>query len=215
MINAVEHAAAISAVGNSRHWVFDMDGTLTEPVHDFALIRRELGVPAESDILQHLATLPAQQAAQSHAWLMEHEHALALAATPAPGAVALIRALQAAGCRLGILTRNARELAQVTLAAIGLDDCFAAQEVIGRWEVAPKPSPAGLQFFVERWKVAPAAMRMVGDHYYDLATAHAAGVPGVLVNQPGDPWPGMARWQVRDCAELLECWCSSSAVIAR
>src|SRR5690606_26553433 len=125
----------------------------TEPVHDFALIRRELGVPAEADILQHLATLPEPAAAQRHAWLMEHEHALALAATPAPGAVALIRALHAAGCRLGILTRNARELAQVTLAAIGLEQCFATEEIVGRREVAPKPSPAGLQFFVERWRV--------------------------------------------------------------
>ena len=25
-----------------KHWVFDMDGTLTVAVHDFALIRREL-----------------------------------------------------------------------------------------------------------------------------------------------------------------------------
>ncbi|WP_269792225.1 HAD family hydrolase [Stenotrophomonas sp. Iso1] len=214
MRNDADGAVAMHAVGNSRHWVFDMDGTLTEPVHDFEWIRRELGVPADADILQHLATLPAQQAAQSHAWLMEHEHALALAAVPAPGAVALIRALQAAGCRLGILTRNARELAQVTLAAIGLEDCFATEEIVGRWEVAPKPSPAGLQFFAKRWNVAPAAMRMVGDHYYDLATAQAAGVPGVLVNQPDDLWPGMARWQLHDCSELLECWRSEVAGVA-
>lgn len=206
MFNDAANVAAMNAVGNSRHWVFDMDGTLTEPVHDFALIRRELGVPVEADILEHLAALPAQVAAQRHAWLMEHEHALALAATPAPGAVALIRALHADGCRLGILTRNARELAQVTLAAIGLGECFATEEIVGRWEVEPKPSPAGLQYFVERWQVAPEAMRMVGDHYYDLATAKAAGVPGILINVPDDPWPGMAQWQLRDCAELLQQW---------
>lgn len=195
-----------SSVAASRHWVFDMDGTLTEPLHDFDLIRRELGIPAEADILQHLVALPAQQAAACHAWLLEHEHALALAATPAPGAVKLVRALHAAGCRLGILTRNARELALLTLAAIGLDTCFAEEEILGRDEVAPKPAPAGLQFFAARWNVAPAAMRMVGDHYYDLACAQAANVPGVLVNQAGDPWPGMAQWRLRDCTELLENW---------
>lgn len=203
------------SVADSRHWVFDMDGTLTEPVHDFSLIRRELGIPPEADILQHLAGLPAPHAAEGHAWLMQHERALAAVATPASGAVALVHALHDAGCRLGILTRNARELAQVTLAAIGLEQCFAADEIVGRWEVEPKPSPAGLRFFVERWAVDPSAMRMVGDHYYDLATAQAAGVPGVLVNQPGDPWPGMARWQLRDCSELLECWNNSSELIAR
>ena len=194
---------AAQALAQSRHWVFDMDGTLTEPVHDFALIRRALDIPAEADILQHLAALPPLRAAEGHAWLMEHEHALAVAATPAPGAVDLVRTLHAEGCRLGILTRNARALAQVTLAAIGVVDCFAPEDILGREEVTPKPSPAGLRHFAQRWAVAPAVMRMVGDHYYDLATAQAAGVPGILVNQPGDPWPGMAQWHARDCAELL------------
>jgi len=193
-------------VAASRHWVFDMDGTLTEPVHDFELIRRELQIPPGADILQHLAALPPQQAADSHAWLMQHELVLAEAAVAAPGAQALIRALHADGCRLGILTRNARELAEVTLAAIGLAECFAAGEIIGRDEAEPKPSPAGLQYFAARWDVAPAAMRVVGDHYYDLATAKAAGVPAVLVNLPEDPWPGMAQWQLRDCAQLLQHW---------
>ncbi len=194
------------SVAASRHWVFDMDGTLTEPLHDFDLIRRELGIPAGADILQHLLALPVPQAADRRAWLLQHEHALALAATPAPGAVPLVRALHAAGCRLGILTRNARELALLTLAAIGLEACFAEEEILGRDEVAPKPAPAGLQFFAARWNVAPAAMRMVGDHYYDLACAQAANVPGVLVNQAGDPWPGMAQWRLRDCSELLQRW---------
>lgn len=214
MFSGADCMATLQAAGNSRHWVFDMDGTLTEPAHDFALIRRELGVPVGADILQHLAALPAQQAAQHHAWLMQHEHALALASTPAPGAVALVRALHDAGCRLGILTRNAHELAQVTLAAIGLDRCFAEDDILGRDEVTPKPSPAGLQHFVERWNVAPAAMRMVGDHYYDLASAKAAGVPSVLVNVADDPWPGLAHWQLRDCSVLLECWQASDAVVA-
>lgn len=198
--------APLATLGDSRHWVFDMDGTLTEPVHDFDLIRRELRIPPASDILQHLAALPEQEAAQCHAWLLEHEHALAMAATPAAGAVELVRALHADGCRLGILTRNARALAQVTLAAIGLADCFADAEIVGRDEAVPKPSPAGLQFFAARWQVPAQSMRMVGDHYYDLATAQAAGVPAVLVNQSGDPWPGMAQWQLRDCAELLRHW---------
>ena len=64
-------------VAASRHWVFDMDGTLTEPVHDFELIRRELQIPSGADILEHLASLPAQQAADSHAWLIQHERELA------------------------------------------------------------------------------------------------------------------------------------------
>lgn len=66
-----------------RHWVFDMDGTLTRAVHDFPAIRRALDIPEQDDILLHLAALPEAEAAAKHAWLLEHERALAEAARPA------------------------------------------------------------------------------------------------------------------------------------
>ncbi len=58
-----------------RHWVFDMDGTLTRAVHDFPAIRRALDIPEQDDILLHLAALPEAEAAAKHAWLLEHERA--------------------------------------------------------------------------------------------------------------------------------------------
>ncbi|KHL53078.1 HAD family hydrolase [Xanthomonas cannabis] len=189
-----------------RHWVFDMDGTLTEPVHDFALIRRALEIPPDADILHHLAALPVNESQAKHAWLLEHERALAEAARPAPGAQQLVRALQADGCRLGLLTRNARSLAQVTLEAIGLADAFAPDDIVGRDEAAPKPAPDGLRHFQRRWAVSAAALLMVGDHHNDLACGRAAGAGTVLVNTPGDPWPGLADWRLRDCADLLQHW---------
>ena len=45
-----------------KHWVFDLDGTLTLPVHDFAVIRQALGVPQGIDILGYLASLPDAEA---------------------------------------------------------------------------------------------------------------------------------------------------------
>ena len=51
------------SLADVRHWVFDMDGTLTVAVHDFAAIRVALAIPAEHDILTHLAELPADEAA--------------------------------------------------------------------------------------------------------------------------------------------------------
>ena len=53
------------SLADVRHWVFDMDGTLTVAVHDFAAIRVALAIPAEDDILTHLAALPADEAAPS------------------------------------------------------------------------------------------------------------------------------------------------------
>lgn len=186
----------------ARHWVFDMDGTLTLAVHDFAAIKRALDIPPEHDILHHLAALPEALAAAKHAWLLEHERELALNARPAPGAIELVRALRARDCRLGILTRNAHELALVTLQAIGLDDCFASADILGRDEAPPKPDPGGLLHLAERWRVAPDALVMVGDFRFDLECARAAGACGVLVNLAENPWPELADHFAVDCAAL-------------
>ncbi|AZD88650.1 MULTISPECIES: HAD family hydrolase [Pseudomonas] len=185
-----------------RHWVFDMDGTLTVAVHDFAAIRETLGIPPEHDILTHLSALPAAEAAAKHAWLLEHERDLALGSRPAPGAVELVRELAARGYRLGILTRNARELAHVTLEAIGLADCFAVEDVLGRDEAPPKPHPGGLLKLAAAWEVAPAEMVMVGDYRFDLDCGRAAGTHTVLVNLPDNPWPELADWHAEDCSVL-------------
>ncbi|OYW86764.1 MAG: HAD family hydrolase, partial [Pseudomonadales bacterium 32-61-5] len=125
-------------LSTARHWVFDMDGTLTIAVHDFLAIKRALEIPPEDDILHHLAALPADEAASKRAWLLEHERELAYAAQPAPGALDLLHELQDRGCQLGVLTRNAHELALVTLQAVGMGDCFASEDILGRDEAPPK-----------------------------------------------------------------------------
>jgi HAD superfamily hydrolase (TIGR01509 family) len=190
------------SLGSARHWVFDMDGTLTLAVHDFEAIKRALDIPLEDDILGHLAALPEAVAAAKHAWLLEHERELALAAEPAPGAIELVRELHGRGCRLGILTRNAHELALLTLRAIGLDDCFAVPDVIGRDEAPPKPDPGGLLHFAQAWQVAPSELVMVGDYRFDLECARAAGARSVLVNLAENPWPELADHFAVDCRAL-------------
>ncbi len=185
-----------------RHWVFDMDGTLTVPVHDFPAIKRELGIPQDADILGHLAALPAAESAAKHALLLEHERELALGSQPADGAVELVRELAARGYRLGILTRNARELAHITLEAIGLADCFAVDDVLGRDEATPKPHPAGLLKLASAWDVEPTRMVMIGDYRHDLDCGRAAGAKTVLVNLPDNPWPELADWHAVDCVAL-------------
>ncbi|MEK1943416.1 MAG: HAD family hydrolase [Pseudomonas sp.] len=186
-----------------RHWVFDMDGTLTIAVHDFAAIRRELEIPPEDDILHHLAALPTDVAAAKHAWLLEHERQLAVNSQPAPGAIELVRELHERGHQLGILTRNAHSLALLTLEAIGLGDCFATEDILGRDEAPPKPHPGGLLHLAEQWQVAPGEMVMVGDYRFDLDSGRAAGTYTVLVNVAENLWPELADWYARDCHALL------------
>ena len=124
---------AASTLQSCRHWVFDMDGTLTVAVHDFPAIKRALGIPQDDDILHHLAALPADEAAAKHAWLLEHERELALGSVAAPGAVELVHHLHGRGCRLGILTRNAHELALLTLECCArLEDSLRQQAPMNR-----------------------------------------------------------------------------------
>ncbi len=184
-----------------RHWVFDMDGTLTIAVHDFPAIRRALQIPEDRDILAHLDSLPATVARERHAWLDAHEFEMAALAQPAPGAQALIRLLHERGCRLGILTRNLHAVALHTLDAIGLGDCFASADILGRGEAVPKPDPDGLVHFARRWGVDRVELVMVGDYLHDLQCARAAGTRSVLVHRE-NLWPQWADWHVRDCGEL-------------
>ncbi|MGK9066546.1 HAD family hydrolase [Stutzerimonas chloritidismutans] len=191
-------------LADARHWVFDMDGTLTIAVHDFLAIKRALDIPPEDDILHHLAALPDEEAARKRAWLLEHERELAYAARPATGARELLHHLRDRGCRLGVLTRNAHELALVTLEAVGMGDCFASADILGRDEAPPKPHPGGLLHLAERWGVAPKDMVMVGDFRFDLECAKAAGARGVLVNLLDNPWPELTDLHARDCLQLRD-----------
>nr|WP_272890678.1 HAD-IA family hydrolase [Stutzerimonas sp. S1] len=179
-----------------------MDGTLTVAVHDFAAIRRALEIPESDDILHHLAALPAEVAAAKRAWLLEHERELAYAARPAAGARELLHVLRERDCRLGVLTRNAHELALLTLQAVGMGDCFRPEDILGRDEAPPKPHPGGLLQLASQWGVAPQEMVMVGDYRFDLECARAAGARGVLVNVPHNEWPELADLHVPDCHAL-------------
>lgn len=188
---------------NCQHWVFDMDGTLTIAVHDFLYIRRMLEIPEQADILGHIASLPSREAQQKHAWLLQHERDLALKAQPAPGAIELIQHLYQAQRNLAILTRNAQELALITLEAIGLSDYFVEQQVLGREQATPKPDPDGLLKIAEHWHVPPQQMIMVGDFQMDLKTARAAGTYAIQVNTPKNLWPELTDFHAIDCKQLL------------
>ncbi len=130
--------------------------------------------------------------------------ALAEDALPAPGALKLLRALSAAGCRPGILTRNDHALAKLTLDAIGVGALFDDADIIGRDEAVPKPSPDGLQQHLRRWGIGAAEAVMVGDHAYDLEWpcrrhAHRAG------QSAGKSVAGPCRLAFRRLPRLVGC----------
>lgn len=194
---------APAEIRDSRHWIFDLDGTLTVAIHDFAKIRRDLGIPEGADILGHLAALPEQEALVGHARLMRIEEELAEKTEPARGALPLFRLLRRRGVRLGVLTRNTREIALTTLGRIGLARYLDPSDVLGRDEAVAKPDPDGIFKLARRWGMPASALVMVGDYAFDLQTGRAAGAATVHV----DPsrafrWPELTDLAVGSLAEL-------------
>ncbi|GFE57101.1 HAD family hydrolase [Geobacter sp. AOG1] len=189
-----------------RCWIFDLDGTLTLPVHDFAAIRAELGMAeSDPDIIQFLASLPAVEAAEKHARLIEIEYELAARTAAAPGAGRLLDRLLRRGSQVGILTRNTREIALHTLDQIGLKQYFRPDAVLGRDEAAPKPHPAGIAKLLDAWGSAPDEAVMVGDYLFDLQVGRAAGTATIHVDRSGAfRWPELADLAVANLEELAQ-----------
>lgn len=184
-------------------WIFDLDGTLTLPVHDFDYIRKELDIPAVIDILGYLALLPENEASNRRTRLQEIETELAHKAQPAPGALKTVGKLHQSGAQLGILTRNDRDIALLTLETIGMGNYFANSYVLGRDEAPPKPDPAGIHRLLAEWRAAPSDAVMVGDYLFDLQAGRAAGTTTVHVGRPdGKSWHEFTDYSVATLKEL-------------
>jgi HAD superfamily hydrolase (TIGR01509 family) len=188
-----------------RHWIFDLDGTLTVAAHDFAAIRTMLGLPARGiGILEALSELPVEQAEPLLRRLDDHEYEIACASAPAPGADALLGELRARGARLGIFTRNSRRNVEATLEAAGLRHHFEACGFMTRDAGPPKPRPFGIERLLEIWDARPWEAVMVGDHRMDLEAGRAAGTATVHVDPSGAFIGGEhADLRVRSLEELL------------
>lgn len=186
-----------------KYWVFDMDGTLTQAVHNFPMIKKELNIPQHADILTYINALPEPQRIQKNSQLIEYELQLAKRARAAQGAVALVKHLTKQGYHLAILTRNNRQLAHITLKAIGLTEYFNTQFILGRDEAIPKPDPDGLLYLATIWNIRPSQMLIIGDFSHDLACGKKAGTFTLLTNRANNEWPELVDWYYPNCHSLL------------
>lgn len=188
-----------------RHWIFDMDGTLTMAAHDFQGFKAAVGIPLDRPILEYIASSPPARAARLQQQLHDWEADIARRARPAEDAIALLAQLQARGHRLAILTRNLRELAFITLDAAGLRHHFADEAVLGRDSAAPKPAPDGIHRILRAWGAAPTDSVMVGDYRFDLEAGRAAGTATVLIDRERarPPWTDIADRTVDRLDALL------------
>lgn len=164
-------------------WIFDMDGTLTVPAHDFDAIRAELGLRPHTPILEQLAEMA--DATELFDRLDRIEREIAEHAVAQDGARALLEALTERKSYLGVLTRNTYDNAIATLTHSGLERFFDSGDILGREACAPKPSADGIRVLLARWHVEPAAAVMVGDFLFDLVAGREAGTATVYLDLAG------------------------------
>jgi HAD superfamily hydrolase (TIGR01549 family) len=186
-------------------WIFDMDGTLTESLHDFEAISRALDLPANEPILEALDRLPAVELAKRSAQLTQIEIEIAHQATPQPGAYELLSALRSQRKQVGIVTRNTRAIAQITLAACGLAEFFQPNHILGRTCCAPKPKPDGILKLLSAWSASPTEAVMTGDHKFDLLAGRNANTLAVYLDPQGEAlWSPYADHSVQSLEQLQQ-----------
>lgn len=182
-----------------------MDGTLTCAMHDFDAMRAELNLPVGVPILEALAALPPEIARVKHQALDDMELKMASDATPQPGSEALLDQLRQSGAKLGIVTRNGKQIAHATLAACGLDHFFTDETIVSRDCCTAKPDPAGVQLMLKRWQAAAKDAVMVGDYLFDLQAGWDAGVTTVHMDvEQRFPWPDITHIGIGSLHDLKQ-----------
>ncbi|MBR3582056.1 MAG: HAD-IA family hydrolase [Kiritimatiellae bacterium] len=102
------------------------------------------------------------------------------ATRPYPGVDAGLRALHAAGHRLGLVTNKPARHARAIFGRFGWTPLFAAM-LAGGDTPALKPAPDPILEAMHRTGIPPSSTWMVGDHHTDLEAARRAGVSSVFL----------------------------------
>ncbi len=188
-----------------RHWIFDLDGTLTVSAHDFEHMRRELGLAPEVPILEALQAMPPAQAAPLWEVLNELEFYYAGKASLMQGAAELLQNLHDHDRQLAILTRNTMPVVKQTLRACAIDHFFPLEHILDRDACIPKPSPDGIMQLLSFWQADADDTVMVGDYLYDLEAGKGAGVATVHLDTRGNvDWSEYTDIRVDNLGQIID-----------
>ncbi|WP_428936838.1 HAD family hydrolase [Fontivita pretiosa] len=183
--------------------LFDMDGTLTRPMLDFAAIRAEMGI-GDRPILEAMAEMEPARLARARQILLRHEDAAAEQSTLNPGCAELLRWIESRRIPMALITRNSRRSAEVVVARHALP----IHILITRDDGVYKPDPTPLLLACQRLAVPDHHDAwMVGDGRHDVEAGLAAGMKTVWVSHrrrrdfAAQPWKTVA--DLHELHELL------------
>ena len=163
--------------------IFDMDGTLIDSRLDFEAMRIEMGLTPELRILESIALLPPERAAECHRILERHELEGARQATLLPGAREVVETLHRWGVRTAIATRNSRFISNQMLKALDLH----FELVLTRDDGPIKPDPWPVLHACDLWGIPAHSAAMIGDYRFDVDSGRAAGAHTVILTHDVNP----------------------------
>ena len=159
--------------------LFDMDGTLLEPINDGLPEYKALwGIPKDQLVLKNLHRLPPEARTQ----FLALEERVARDSTVRPGARALLDDLRDAGIITALITNNSQASWQTVKTKHGLEVDIA----LARDHGEQKPSPELIFKALEQFNLEPHQAVFVGDNHFDVDASRAAGVPVCLLL--AEPW---------------------------
>lgn len=162
--------------------IFDLDGTLVDSGLDFEAIRRDMGIPSRTPILERLAQTPAGPDLERMLQVLHaHELRSAEGAMLFDGAAEFLDWMDQRRIPRAILTRNSRICTDLVLHRLQLN--FSC--VLTREDAPPKPDPAGLLRICDQWGLAPREVAFCGDYLFDLQAGRQAGMRTILF-APGE-----------------------------
>jgi phosphoglycolate phosphatase-like HAD superfamily hydrolase len=212
--------------GAPRAVIFDMDGTLTEPLLDFDAIRDEIGLRPGLPILEQLEAGDQALRARGEEIMRRHERDAIARATLADGCLELLARLRACDVPCAILTRNIREVVESFVRKFDLADSFVDSfadsfgqtgssqaplrlAAYTREDGPPKPAPDGVLHLCRALGVAPAQALVVGDFTFDIVAGRVAGCRTALVT--AEPIDDAEAWGspdliVQSLRQLIPIW---------
>ncbi|HWE01670.1 MAG TPA: HAD family hydrolase [Tepidisphaeraceae bacterium] len=180
--------------------LFDMDGTLTEPLLDFPAIKAEMGIGSRP-ILEALAEMNEEARRRAQIVLHRHEQEAAARSTLNPGCRELLDALTARGVLTALITRNS----YISVRTVLLRHALTFEVLVTRDDAPPKPDPQPLLLACRRLGVGCDEVWMVGDGQYDIEAGLAAGIRTVWLSHHRQKPFDAAPWrEVCDLPELAK-----------
>ncbi|MCF7956850.1 MAG: HAD family hydrolase [Phycisphaerae bacterium] len=161
--------------------LFDLDGTITRPVLDFDLIRREIG-GVEGPILEAMGHMTAEGYRRAEEILLRHEFVAAEDSQLNHGVHKLWEWMRSHDLKIGLVTRNQRS----SVARICELHDLSFDAIFTREDGPAKPDPFAVQSVCGQMAIDPHDTLMVGDHLFDLVCGRRAGAGSVLITTNQD-----------------------------